>query len=312
MTGPLLVVLPVFGFIALGYVTVAARLVPAAATEGLTAFVFTVAVPLLLFRALGTLALPEVSPWPFWGAYFAGAAVNLAAGILVTRRVFGRDARAGVIGGLCAAYGNIVMVGIPLVNQAFGEAGLVTILVLVAIHLPVMMVVSAILIETADLGHGPRLLPTAARIARELIRNPLIVGILAGGAFRLTGLPLTGPARTVIDGIAGTATPLALVTLGMTLNRYGIRGNVRPAIVLGALKLVLMPAIVYVFAVEVFALPPLAAAVAVVTAACPTGANAFLIATRFDTGHALSANAITLTTVASLATLTVALALFHA
>ncbi len=311
MSGPLLVVLPVFGFIALGYVSVAARLVPAAAGDGLAAFVFTIALPLLLFRALGTLALPDVSPWAFWAAYFAGVVVNIIIGIVVTRGLFGRDAKAGVIGGMSAAYGNLVMVGTPLIEEAFGDPGLVVILMLVAIHLPIMMVISAFLIETAE-AEEPRLGATIARVARELVKNPLIIGILAGLAFRMTGLPLTGPVRSVVDGIAGTATPLALVCLGMTLNRYGIRGNVAPGFVLGLAKLVLMPVVVYLVAVPLLDLPTLVAAVAVVSAACPTGANAFLIASRFNTGHALAANTITLTTLGSLATLTAALFLFHA
>lgn len=313
MSALLLVVLPVFGFIALGYVAVAGRLLPAAAADGLAAFVFTLALPLLLFRALGTLALPDVSPWGFWASYFIAVAVNLGVGIIVTRTVFRRDLRAALIGGLSASYSNLVMVGIPVVAQAFGEPGLVMMLLLVAIHLPIMMVISITLIEfdaVRTSGQRFRLGTTALRIGRELIRNPLVVGILAGSAFRLTGLPLTGVPRTVVDGVSDTAVPLALICLGMTLHRYGIRGNVPPAAVLGVMKLVLMPAVVYVVAVHVFALAPLAAAVAVVGAACPTGANAFLIATRFQTGLALSANTITLTTLASIATLTVALGLF--
>jgi predicted permease len=315
MSGPLLIVLPVFGFIALGYVSVAVRLIPAPAADGIAAFVFTLALPLLLFRALGTLALPEVSPWAFWAAYFAGVFLSLALGILVTRRVFGRDARAGLIGGVSAAYSNVVMVGVPVVQQAYGEPGLVMMLVLVAIHLPIMMAVSITLVEiirVREAGGHFRFGATVRNIAREMIRNPLIVGILAGAAYRVTGLPLTGVPRTVIDGVSNTSVPLALICLGMTLHRYGIRGQVVPAVALGVLKLVLMPAVVYVVAVHVLGIPDLAAAVAVLGASCPTGANAFLIATRFDTGLALSASTITLTTLASIATLTIALALFHA
>ena len=42
----------------------------------------------------------------------------------------------------------------------------------------------------------------------------------------------------------------------------------------------------------------------VITAACPTGVNAYLVANRFGTGQALASNAITLTT--GLAVVTVA------
>ena len=295
------IVLPVFGFIALGYLLIRTRLLEQDVGDALGNFVFTIAIPCLLFRALGTLALPEVSPWPFWGTYFFAVAINVVAGIVLTERAFGRDARAGVIGGMSASYSNLVMVGVPVVTQGFGEEGQVTVFVLIAIHLPVMMAVSAFLIEIAEWRDGTaagrlHILAAMGRVLRSLIRNPLIVAIIAGVAFRLTGLPLTGIPRTLIDRIADTGIPLALISLGMSLVKYGIRGNVLPAIALSATKLLLMPALVYLVAVHLVQLPAVPAAVLVIGASCPTGVNAYLMAVRFQTGLALSANTITITT----------------
>ena len=311
-SGLLGIVLPVFGIILLGYLLVRTRLLPQSAGDGLGAFVFLVPVPLLLFRALGTLELPAVSPWPFWAAYFSGALLILGLGILLTVLGFGRDGPAGVIGGMSASYGNVVMVGIPLSQQALGEPGLVLTLVLIAVHAPVMIAVPTLAIELAapDREGGTRLVRTvAARVARALVTNPILIAIIAGALFRATGLPLTGVPRTIIDRVSDTAVPLALIALGMSLNRYGVRGNVVPALALGVLKLMVLPAIVYALAVHVFALEPLAVAVLTLSAATPSGINAYLMATRVETGLALSANTITLTTAASVATMTLWLAI---
>ncbi|MEM8664351.1 MAG: AEC family transporter, partial [Pseudomonadota bacterium] len=148
------------------------------------------------------------------------------------------------------------------------------------------------------------------RVVVSLLKNPFIVAILAGIAFRTTGLPLEGVSRTVIDSVSDTAIPLALIALGMSLRKYGVRGNVLPAIAIGSVKLAVMPVVVFLLARYVFDLPPIATAVAVVCAACPTGANAYLMANRFQTGLALSANAITLTTAAAVITLGAWLSLF--
>ncbi|WP_108660772.1 AEC family transporter [Acuticoccus kandeliae] len=309
------IVLPVFGFIGLGYAIIAIGLLKQETGDALATFVFTIAIPLLLFRALGTLAVPDVNPWPFWLVYFASAFLNVGLGMFIVIRYFGRDMRAGVIGGMSAAFSNSVMVGIPVLAQAFGEPGLVTGFILVAVHTPIMMTASAFLIEYAEHRDGMAAGPanygaSALRVARALITNPLIVAILAGVAFRLTGLPMVGVPRTLVDRLSDTAIPLALISLGMSLNKYGIRGNVKPAIALGVIKLMLMPAIVYVLAVHVAHLPPIAAAAAVICAACPTGVNAYLIANRFNTGLALSANTITITTAISLVTFTFWLAVF--
>ncbi len=299
------IVLPVFCFIGLGYAIIASRLLTDRAGDAMADFVFTIAIPMLLFRSLGTLAMPDVNPWPFWLAYFGGVAVNIAIGYVIVRKAFGRDARAGVIGGMSASYSNVVMVGMPVISQAFGDAGLVTVFLLIAVHLPVMTTVSAVMIELTEIGDGHKAdIPRALlRVVKTVLLNPFIIAIILGIIFRFTGLPLEGIPRIVIDRVAETAIPLALIALGMSLHKYGIRGSILPAVAIGTVKLLVMPVVVYVLAQYVFGLSPLGVAVAVIAAACPTGANAYLIANRFQTGLAISANTITLSTLFSVVTI---------
>ena len=65
------------------------------------------------------------------------------------RRVFGRDARAGVVAGGSAAYSNSVLIGLPLLQASLGDAGTVYLVVIVAIHTPVLMLLSVFLNEWA-------------------------------------------------------------------------------------------------------------------------------------------------------------------
>lgn len=298
------IVLPVFGLIGVGYLTVATGILSDATGDALATFVFVIAIPLLLFRGISTLEVPPFDPWPYYFAYFGGAGINLALGVLTIRRVFGRDARVGVIAGLSASYSNILMLGMPMATQAYGEAGLAITLLLIAVHLPIMMLVTAIMIEIVEARSGtPHFGRAIKRVGQNLLRNPIILGILAGIAFRISGLDIAGVPGTVIDRISDTAIPLALVSLGMSLHKYGIHRNLPQALAVVSIKLFVMPAVVYVLAAFVFRLPDLAVATAVLCAACPTGANAYLIATRFQTGLQLSANSITLTTAASVLTL---------
>ena len=108
----------------------------------------------------------------------------------------------------------------------------------------------------------------------------------------------------VVDRIAGVAGTLALISVGMTLRQYGIGRNVPAGLVLSAVKLCVLPAAVLLMT-RFIALPPVWVKAAVVTAACPTGVNAYLIASRFRTGEALASNAIAVST--GLAVVTTAL-----
>ena len=69
---------------------------------------------MLVFRTLALAEFGGASPWGLWGAFFAVFAVMWVLGSRTIRRLFGRDARAGVVAGISTAYGNTVLVGIPL------------------------------------------------------------------------------------------------------------------------------------------------------------------------------------------------------
>jgi hypothetical protein len=75
------------------------------------------------------------------------------------------------------------------------------------------------------------------------------------------------------------------------------------------MKLVVHPAIMAVFAFYVVGLPPLAAAVAILTAACPSGANVFIMARQYDLYLGRSASAVLISTALSVVTLSLLLAI---
>ncbi|MAB00993.1 MAG: ABC transporter permease [Stappia sp.] len=296
----LTIVLPLFILIGLGYAAARTGVLEASIGDGLGRFVYVVAIPVMIFRTLATSDLGGVSPWGFWFSYFTGVAITWTLGTLLIGHVFRREARAGVIGGINAAFANTALVGVPLVTAVHGEAGLVPLFILISIHLPVMTVACALLMERAAVLDGtqePQPLPKLVTgVLKNLATNPIVIGIACGVAWRFTGLPIEGVFSEVLSRIASATIPVALFSLGMSMVSYGIRGNLAPGLVLSTLKIGVMPAIVFIMARYVVHMPPLWISVATLTAACPTGINAFLFANRYGTGHAMSANSITLTT----------------
>lgn len=294
------VVFPVFGLIGLGYGLALSGLLRPGTGEGLADFVFSVAIPLLIFRVVATAEFSGGTPWALWLAYYIAFTAAWVGGGAVVRRLFGSDARAGLVAGISAAYGNALLVGIPLVIAAYGNDGAAAISLLIAVHLPIMMTASAILIERALVADGQSadadFRAIAHSLSRNLIRNPIIIGLFAGVLWRFTGLPITGPGGAVVNRLADVAATLALFSVGMNLKRYGISGQVRPALVVTFIKLVAMPALALLVAGFVIPLSPAWAKAVVITAACPTGVNAYIVANRFQTGEALASSAITLST----------------
>ena len=300
------IVLPVFGLIGIGYVASWLKLLPEGSDKALADFCFVIAIPLLIFRIIATADFSGGSPLLLWLAYYVGFAAAWVGGTLVVRRLFGRDARTGVVAGVSAAFPNTLLLALPLVILAYGDQGAAALAVLVTINLPVMMAVSAVLNERALVVDGVAThndTPAALRAAAmSLVKNPIIIGIAVGIVWRFTGLPLGGPAGIVVDKLSGVAGTVALFTVGMTLRQYGLSGNVRPALIVAGLKLIVMPAIIFAVLATVVHLPPVWARALVITAACPTGVNAWLVAARFRTGEAIASNVITIGTAAAVVT----------
>lgn len=294
----------VFGLVAFGYLAGWTGLLRPQVGEALTDFAIVVAVPALLFRTVTGADLAGAQPWALWVAYFSAIPLVWTVGHLIATRVFGREAAVGVVAGVASSFSNLLLLGIPFMTGVFGRAGIEVLSLLLAVHLPTMMAASMVMFEWARRGSGGQAtspLTVLKQFLRNLLTNPLIIGILAALIWRATGLGLPGLAARFIDAFAGIAGTVALFAMGLSLRRFGISGDVRPAIFMAALKLLLLPA--FVLATALLAgLPPLVAQVAVVGAALPTGVNPYLIATRFGTGQRLASNTMTISTAASVLT----------
>ncbi|MCD2472201.1 AEC family transporter [Jiella sp. MQZ9-1] len=298
--------------IALGYAAARTGLLSEAVGDGLARFVFVIAVPVLLFRTLATMSFGSANPLALWIAYFGGVAVSWTLGTLTMRKIARTDHRTGVIAGISASFANTVFVAIPTLQRAFGDAGLQPLLLIISIHLPVMMITSTLLIERAaalDAAVGSPLarepIPLsrmARRMAVNLLTNPIVVGILIGLCWHGLGLPLEGAVDEITKLLGGTAGGLALFALGMSLTRYGLRGDLLASSLITVLSLVVMPLCVWLFATQL-GLPPLWLKGAVITAAAPAGINAYLLATYFKAGAKLAATTILISTIASVVTL---------
>ncbi|MDX0421886.1 AEC family transporter [Sinorhizobium medicae] len=299
MSDVFLNVLPIFVLILTGWLIVRLGYLKPAVGEALGDFVFRVAVPVLLFRTIAEADFKEGSPWPLWVAYFSGVAVTWAIGHLAATIGFGRDARMGVLAGVSSAFANTVFIGLPLVSRLVGEDGIVALSILLSVHLPVMMIAGTVLMERADRQTtgtpGQGIWKLMGGVARNLVRNPLVIGLACGALFHLLGQPLGGPVKTVVDQLAGVAAPAALVSIGMALDKYGLAGNTGLATVTSTLKLLVLPGAVFA-ACHLLGLNDSWTAALVLTSSVPTGVNAWLIANHFNVGHALASSTITLTT----------------
>jgi malonate transporter len=301
-------ILPVFGILLFGWAATFTRLIDATASKVLATFVFWFVIPVLLFRLLAPTQLPEIIAWATLAAYVGGITATFGCVLVAARLAGWRLDRAGITG-FSAAFGNTFLLGTPIVLERFGpEAALPFFMIMTVDSIWLFALVTISL----ELGRGPtgggarRL---ALTIVQRLATNPILVAMVAGLAFNRSGLPLPHGLDRFMELVGQAAIPCALFATGAALRAYRLGGAIRAAAVISVLKLGVQPFLVWLLATQLLAVPPLWAAVATVTAAMPTGVNAYVFASRYAAGQSEAAAAILLSTILAVLTLWLTLVL---
>lgn len=301
-------VLPIFGLVLCGYVVGRRGWMSEEAIKGLNTFVFYFAIPALLFRSMAR----GLGPMEFSivGTYFSAIAVTFILALPLACFLFRTGAAEQVLFGMGTVFSNTVLLGIPLIFAVLGDAGGVQLMLIITFHGVIMLPLFTVLMELCrGAGQGWRKLTVST--TKALAINPVILALLAGIAYGQTGWALPGAAERFLALLGGAAAPCALFALGASLVSFEIRGDLKETLAMVALKLTVHPAVTALFALYVFQLPPLAATVAILTAACPVGANVFILSRQYDIYLGRSASAVLISTAVSLVSLTFLLAILR-
>ena len=289
------VVLPVFLVMGAGYAATRSGLFPLGATDGLMNYTQNFAVPCLLFRAIVDLDLGTTFRPALLVSFYTGATLSFALGILGARLIFKRRPGESVAIAFAALFSNSVLLGLPIMERAYGPDALAPNFAIIAIHAPFCYLVGITTMEFTR-ADGRSLAETARSVARAMFRNSLMIGLALGFAVNLGHLPYPEPLRGAVEMIADSALPAALFGLGGVLSRYAIRASLGEASMISFLSLVVHPGVAYALSHWVFGLPPEFVRGAVMTAAMAPGVNSYVFANLYNRGQAQVASAVLLAT----------------
>jgi hypothetical protein len=295
------VVLPVFAIMALGYLAVRFRLFPNEGVRGLIMFVNNFATPCLLFWALATADFSTAFNWGVIGSFYAGAIVVFIAGIFLGARVFGNKPGESISSGFSAFFTNTVLIGVPVMQRAYGEQALVTAFSIIAFHASVLLTLGMLTMEMVRRDGAP--LHKALWVAFiRIVSNPLMLGIVAGALANVSHVTFVEPVEAFITMMAAAVTPAALFGLGGALNDYKLSESWTQSLSLALLKLLVQPLVAWILLMHVLKVDHELARYGVLLAAMPTGINAYVFATYYNRGVNVAANTVLISTVLSIAT----------
>jgi malonate transporter and related proteins len=304
----LITVLPVFGMIVLGYGFAKFNFIDAAAGRGISLFVFNVAIPALLFKTMATLSSANAAPWSLWAVYYGGIACTWIAATAASRFIPSLNYSGGATAAMAASFGNLAMLGTPLALSHFGQAVAVPLGLIISVHAPILWFSATLQREFARHSGSLSLRKTGRELIVNLAKNAIVMALITGSLWRVTGLGLHPIVDKMLSMLGEASIPTALFALGCSLSAYSLRGSGVGMFALVGLKMIFMPFVVFMLSHYVFALTPLWSKIAVLFAAMPSGANAFLFAQKNDEAVPAISGAIALGT--GLAAITVSVLLY--
>ncbi len=299
---------PLFFLVFAGYALMRFSRLPKAWSEQLTWFVFSIALPAMLFRMMSNFSkLPPVDA-RLLIAFFGSCLIVFAIGRLIAWTIFGLDGVGQSVFALGGVFSNNVMLGLPLAKLVLGDAALPSVALVLVFNALILWTLVTVSVEWAR--HGSLSLHGGAKTIWAVLTNPVVAGILLGTSFGLTGLSIPNPIDGPLEVLGQVAAPLALVALGMGLAQYGIRDGWQASLAITAIKLLLQPLVVWTLA-RVLELPEMETQVVVLLASIAVGANVYLMSRQFKVLEGPVAGSLVLSTVLAALTTPLVMALTH-
>jgi malate permease and related proteins len=266
---------------------------------------FWIALPALLFTSAGGAAPTDGRLPALLGVMLSGTTL-VAALAAVLGRLCGLEAAARGTFVQAAFRGNLAYIGVPVLSTslggdtaALGRAVLVMVLVMAAYNL-----LAVIVLTRAD---GPAAGGSLPRMLRSIVTNPLLIAGLLGLAIPFSGIVLPRFLEKSLDLLGAAAIPVALLCIGGALATTPVRGSRGWILAAALLKVAVLPGIVFALG-TLAGLGPRDLRIAVVLAASPTAAAAFVMARQMGGDEPLASGSIALSTALSAASLAAALA----
>lgn len=223
MLAILAITTPIFLLIGMGYVARWSGVIQHEQMQGVGIFVLYCALPALVIRALTQQPLEEIFKLNYLLAYGLGSLVVFVGGLVIGLKRQRQSLNASAMQALGMAASNSGFVGYPVAAMVIGSPAAVLMALNMVIETLIIIPAALILAEMAT-QQGASVWKTVRQTALSLVKNPVLVGLLAGLLIAVTHTRIPGPLYKVIDMLADAAGPAALFVIGGALFGLKVKG----------------------------------------------------------------------------------------
>ena len=291
--------LPIFLTLALGIFFRKSGLFTQGFVSTLNRFVFHAALPLLLFEDLGTADFTGM--WDGRFVLFCFLATLISIGISTVIALFlGDSVSKGEF--VQASYrSSAAIFGIAFVQNIYGDSGMAPLMILGTVPLYNVMAVAVL----SFLKPGVKTIdpPLLKKTLKDILTNPIILGILAGSFWSVTGLTMPVILEKTVHNVAVLATPLGLMAMGASFDGQKALKNIGPSLAASFNKLLLFAGIFLPLAIFLGFRESELLAILVMLGS-PTTVSCYIMAKNMGHDGTLTSNTVLITTLVSAFTLT--------
>ncbi|WP_035216822.1 AEC family transporter [Desulfobulbus elongatus] len=285
---------PVLALILFGAAAKHRRLIDGAFLRTSDRLVYFVFFPLMLFWKIGSAPLHVDDGWRSLSASILAVAAICGLSLLYIRWRPVAPFQAGSFNQGCYRFNTYI--GMAVLINAFGEAGVQLYGILIGLIIPVVNVLCvAVLIwyDTGD-GTGNRLSTTV----KNLVANPLILACVGGIVYARTVGSFPTPVDNTLKLMSQVTLPLALFSVGGSLTFASLRNNMGLALAAAGFKLAVLP-LLGLICLWLFGVTGLAWKVSMLFFALPTSTAIYILSSQLHSDTELASAVIVVSTLFS-------------
>ena len=264
--------------------------------------------PALLFAATATMTIAELSNWRFFLGIALGLLVTYAATLAISLTLFRKPIDASSLQALNSAFPNMAFMGVPLLTAVIGSSAVLSVVVGNLISSFVLLPVTLTFLQAGSPAQkGQKRSTVVFTSLLSAFKQPLVWAPLAGVAIALTHCPFPSVAKTSFTLIGTATSGVALFAMGLLLSGQKLRVGLAP-VFNTAVKNLAQPAAMWGLAI-LLGVTGVHRREMILLGALPTASMTAMFAVQYNVYKDESDATILLSTVLSIATLGIVIAL---
>ncbi|MGL4344771.1 MAG: AEC family transporter [Cellulosilyticaceae bacterium] len=291
--------IPIFLLMVIGYFLRRLGMFEDTFAHKLNGFVFKVGLPVLVFKELSTADFYATWDTLFVVFCFGASLLSILVALGGAKLVKDQSIRGEFVQ---AAYrSSAALLGCAFVENIYGKAGPAALMIVGSV--PLYNIAAVIILNRMKPNGGDVGIKVIKETLYQVVTNPIIIGIAIGFIWSVLKLEQPEIMRKTVESVAGTATPLGLMTLGATFDFKKTKASIKPAILCSFFKLIVFAGMFLPVAIGLgFRQEKLVALLVMLGGA--TTVSCFIMARNLQHEGTLTSSVVALTTLASAFTLT--------